>query len=217
MQKQNDTESMQVNRHFATTLSGYNIGEADIAALWAEISDAYTSPGRHYHNLDHLEHMLGHLLTVRDEILRWDAIILALCYHDIVYDPLKPDNEAQSAVLAEKRLRTLSLPDKMIHAVTTMILATKGHVLNAEMDVNLFIDADLSILGADAAIYQRYAEHIQKEYTAVPPDLYRSGRQQVLRHFLEMDNIFKTTVFRDKYEQSANANLAAELQEMKRV
>lgn len=208
---------MKLNAYFTDVLSGYSVHKDDMETLWEEIRVAYTAPGRHYHNLDHLDNMLGHLLAVRGEILRWDAIVLALCYHDIVYEALKTDNEAQSAALAGKRLRDLSLPGELIGAVHTLIMSTQVHALHAADDINLFTDADLSILGAEVDTYRQYAGDIRKEYAAVPDELYYPGRQRVLEHFLKMDHVFKTTVFREQYEQQARANLALELLELKKV
>ena len=41
--------------------------------------------------------------------------------------------------------------------------------------------------------------------------MYKKGRKKVLSHMLELDSIFKTSFFRDKYERQAISNLRSEL------
>jgi hypothetical protein len=40
------------------------------------------------------------------------------------------------------------------------------------------------------------------------------GRRKVLKHFLEMESIFKTKYFQDKYEDQARMNISAELKSL---
>jgi predicted metal-dependent HD superfamily phosphohydrolase len=94
------------------------------------------------------------------------------------------------------------------------ILATKAHVMSANHDSNLFTDADLSILGAPADEYMQYTGQIRKEYRYYPDLVYKPGRKKVLRHFLEMERIFKTDYFFAQYEKQARANIETELQRL---
>lgn len=138
----------------------------------------------------------------------------SLCcfYHDLVYDAKKQDNEEQSALLAEKRLTALSVPEAIISLCKEIILATKSHLVSANSDVNLFTDADLSILGKPWEQYEIYYKQIREEYSVYPDLLYKPGRRKVLKHFLAMERIFKTDVFREKYEKQARRNLGRELE-----
>ena len=135
-------------------------------------------------------------------------------YHDIVYDVLKKNNEERSALLAEKRLTVLQIPRKSIESCTRHILATKAHQTNEDPDTNFFTDADLSILGSDWDAYNTYRHQVRKEYSVYPDILYKPGRRKVLQHFLQMERIFKTDPFFDKYEGRAKFNLEKELIEL---
>lgn len=42
--------------------------------------------------------------------------------------------------------------------------------------------------------------------------MYNRGRKKALKHFLEMDRIFKTDYFFQKYENQARINLQKELE-----
>ena len=67
-----------------------------------ELVAAYTAPGRHYHNLAHIEDCLAALARV-DNLSAAEREILteAIWWHDVVYDATRTDNEEFSARLAE--------------------------------------------------------------------------------------------------------------------
>ena len=73
------------------------------------------------------------------------------------------------------------------------------------------LDADLAVLGAAPAVYQRYAADIRREYAHVPDAAYRAGRARVLQAFLGRDAIYRHPVTHAEGEAAARANLAAEL------
>lgn len=180
-------------------------------ACWAEITSYYSGPKRHYHDLSHLSNLLKWLQEVKDSIHDWDTVLFALFYHDIVYHATKSDNELQSALMAEARMRQLNVPETRIAACKSMILATQKHEFSSDADTNYFTDADLAILGEDWDAYQAYFQNVRKEYSVYPDFLYKPGRKKVLKHFLEMERIFKTPFFYEKLEQRCRENLAKEL------
>ena len=114
--------------------------------LWMEIEKNYTGKKRHYHNLHHLENLVRELSGIKELIHDWDAVVLALFYHDIIYKAQRNDNEEQSALLATKHLLQLNCKTYFIDRVYHLISATKSHQLNDDTDINYFTDADLSIL-----------------------------------------------------------------------
>ena len=182
--------------------------------LWTEISKSYTQPGRHYHNLLHLEKMHVQLSNVRNQISDWQTIVFSFAYHDIIYNPLKKNNEEKSAALAIKRMTELRVSPQQIEKCRLQILATKSHQLSSDVDTNLFTDADLSILGTDPTSYLEYTSQIRKEYSYFPDMIYKPGRKKVLLHFLSMEHIFKTDYFRNNFENKARANITSELTEL---
>src|SRR5688500_10382350 len=101
---------MDLRNTFLRLVNQYTIDNALADNLWIEVERSYSSKKRHYHNLFHLYHLLGQLLSVREFITNWDAVLFALYYHDVVYDVLKKNNEEKSALLAEKRLTALQIP-----------------------------------------------------------------------------------------------------------
>ena len=80
-----------------------------------------------------------------------------------------------------------------------------------ETDSGLFLDADLSILGAPAELYAAYARAIRAEYAHVPQEAYVSGRSAVLGRMLARPCLYYSSYGRQRLLGQAAANLQAEL------
>lgn len=199
-----------VKEIFVSLLTPYTADEALKNSLWVEIEQAYSGKERHYHNLSHLQNVYDQLLPVKKAVKSWETILFTLFYHDVVYNALATDNEQQSAHFAEERLERIGVPKTRILDCKTQILATRQHLENADPDTNYFTDADLSILGQAAHIYEAYRRNVRKEYAVYPDSVYNPGRKKVLKHFLQMKQIFKTPYFQTHFESNAKENLTAE-------
>lgn len=179
--------------------------------LWLEIYKNYSSKNRHYHTLQHLDNLLAQLSEIEHQIQNWDTVLFSMYYHDIIYNSLKSNNEEKSTTLAEKRLKQISVSLGQIESCKNQILATKTHINSTDLDTNYFTDADLSILGQDWENYLHYSQSVRKEYAIYPDFIYNPGRKKVLQHFLEMDSIFKTDFFYQKFEEQAKSNIQKEI------
>lgn len=198
-----------IEQEFFAALTGFGSAEQQ-QAMWYEVEQSYSSSGRHYYNLSHLNAVFQELRVYRDKFVNWEVIVFATAYHDVVYNPLKSNNEERSADLAVTRLKAVSFPEELTSHCSRMILATKKHHA-ADQETNLFTDADLSVLGAEPDIYQEYSRQIRREYSVYPDILYKPGRKKVLARFLAMDRIYKTSEFFEKYELRARKNIEIEL------
>ncbi|NUY80112.1 hypothetical protein HUK80_04330 [Flavobacterium sp. MAH-1] len=178
--------------------------------LWSEIEKSHSKKGRFYHDLSHLEHLLKTLSEIKSKISDWETTLFCLFYHDIVYKATGKTNEENSADLAAKRLSEIKYPIEKIEQCHAMILATKAHNFCSDSDINLFTDADLSILGSDWETYFTYAKNVRKEYKIYPDFMYNPGRKKVLQHFLGMPRMFKTDWFFERFEEQARSNLKRE-------
>lgn len=200
-----------LEKTFLSLVSTYTKNERLAATLWAEITHQYSEKGRYYHTLNHLDYLLSQLLEIKEEICQWETILFTLYYHDIVYDPSQTNNEEQSAVIAEKRLRQITVPQDITEICKQQIIATQFHTSSDNSDTNYFTDADLSILGQPWHVYRQYAEDVRKEYGLYTDSIYYQGRKQVLQRFLSMDRIFKTDHFFNAFEVTARENLRKEI------
>ena len=181
----------------------------DLRARWSE-------PWRHYHTTAHLQACLDQLDA--HHALAHDSYVLelGLWFHDAIYDPRASDNEAQSARLAADTLRAAGLPPATVAKVERLILATRTHTTDEDPDTALLLDIDLSILGAEPEVYDAYSAAIRREFEWVPEPDYRNKRADVLARFLQRPHIFLTTPFFARLESPARANLAREIQHLKR-
>jgi predicted metal-dependent HD superfamily phosphohydrolase len=139
----------------------------------------------------------------------WKLLVIAMIYHDIIYNSPDHKDEERSAELAVTRLREIALPESQIDVIKSLILATKAHALSADNDTNLFNDADMSILGLDKETYTTYVKNVRLEYAKTPN--FDTGRKRVLIYFLQMEHIFKTSFFRSLYEDAARRKINWEI------
>jgi len=174
-------------------------------ALLERLVAHYGERHRAYHDLRHVTGCLHEASAVRALLTAPALVELALWYHDVIYDPLRSDNEERSADFAVQELRLAPAPSETIRA---LILATRHDSVPPTPDAALVTDIDLSILGAPPAAFDAYDAAIRKEYGWVPAPLYRRKRRDVLQSFLDRQRIFSTDYFAERLEQSARANLA---------
>lgn len=187
--------------------------------LRAELAAAYAAPGRHYHDLRHVEALNGLAANCAEEIADRDAVEAAIWFHDAVYDARRRDNEERSAALAEARLAGRADAGR-IARIAAMIRATAGHALPgglfsgdladaaARHDCALFLDMDLSILGSPEADFDAYDAAVRREYDWVSDEQWRHGRRAVLAGFLARPAIYLTARFKASHETAARHNLA---------
>ncbi|PHI19057.1 hypothetical protein CEQ90_14880 [Lewinellaceae bacterium SD302] len=181
---------------------------------WQEIYSAYSTKGRHYHNLAHLEKMFSELDRYPDGLADKQSLSLAIFYHDLVYNPLRKDNEAASARRASELLSTTNIATLLVQQIETQILATKDHRIpsgNTDPDLPVLLDIDLAILGSSEMEYNEYRRNVRKEYRFYPDFLYYPARRKAMRTFLEREHIYHTDCFRDLYGVKARENIKREI------
>ena len=177
----------------------------DLLARWSE-------PHRHYHTVSHLERMLSIVDEHAHEAADPEAVRLAVWFHDAVYDPRRTDNEDVSAALAARVLPRVGVAEDRVATVTRLVRLTATHdPTPADRDGILLCDADLAVLACEPAQYADYAAAVRAEYAHVPDEAFRTGRLAVLRHLAARPSLYQVPALRDRWEQRARANLAAEL------
>jgi predicted metal-dependent HD superfamily phosphohydrolase len=197
-------EGLQARWHRA--VAGFAAARESVDAAFADLVTRYGEPGRHYHTLEHV----AAVLDVVDALGgTGPALQLAVWYHDAVYDTRAADNEERSADLARTALAVLSILESVISETARLILLTKTHrAAEDDADGRLLLDADLSVLGAEPAVYDRYAAAIRREYAWVPEADYRAGRGRILEGFLARPRIYYRL---EQVEPAARNNLRREI------
>lgn len=181
---------------------------------YQELTSLYNSKNRIYHNLNHIEALLKFSEEYKHLLNSPETIDFTIWYHDAIYDASKSNNEEKSAELAKLHLTQLGLSKQLIENCYKLIIATQTHTLNNSLnsfDAQFLLDIDLSILAAERKQYIEYTQQIRKEYKMHPDSLYNEGRKKVLKHFLEMENIYKTELFQNLWEEKAKENISYEM------
>ncbi|WP_328533372.1 metal-dependent phosphohydrolase [Micromonospora zamorensis] len=187
-------------------LTSTGAGE-QLLARWRE-------PHRHYHTVAHLTAVLDVVDEHADLAGRPDVVRLAAWFHDAVYDPRAAGdaNERDSAALAESVLAGLGVPAPTAAEVRRLVLLTAGHtVAPGDPDGALLCDADLAVLAAPPADYDRYAAAIRREYAHVPEPAFRAGRAAVLTGLLALPALFRLPPLAARWEEPARDNVRREL------
>ena len=116
-----------LHRRWLDLIHPFAPDEAAAGVAYTDLAAAYAEPHRAYHTLAHIAAVLATLDTLRDAAQDWPALQLAAWFHDVVYDPRRDDNEAQSASVAARTLAGLGLPDPLIAHVAALIGQTQTH------------------------------------------------------------------------------------------
>ena len=177
----------------------------------ADLRRRYDEPGRAYHNWRHIEELLSQFDSNAATIEHPFAFKLAILFHDAIYDPRAADNEARSAALFEATMAGAAGADD-IACGRDLILATHKHTTSAverrfAADAELFLDMDLSILGATVGRFDAYDAAIREEYSFVPIATYRERRAEILKTFLARPRLYLTDDYHGRLNRMARTNL----------
>lgn len=174
--------------------------------IFNKLIAAYSEKQRAYHTVQHLYECLVLLESIRADLNDANAVLLALWFHDVVYDPQAKDNELKSAELFEQYVAH-NLSIDIIQKIKRWIVATQKHESTNELDLQFLLDIDLAILAASPARFEEYEQQIQKEYAWVDSEIYSLKRKEVLAHFYQAEPLYQTEYFQQNFEQRAKSNL----------
>lgn len=183
------------------------------------VQSAYATPPRAYHHFGHARAVLQHCEQVaQGPGWRQPAeVYLAALYHDAVYEAGRKDNEARSAELARLAVaRWLPEAGIDVERVVQLIALTARHgelgVGDVDAEAALFLDCDMAILAAPAAVFDAYDQGVAEEYAGVVPGfLYRAGRKRFLKTLLARPRIFLSDWFHARCDAAARENLRRRL------
>lgn len=184
--------------------------------LWESVRQRYMESHRHYHGVDHLLALAEWF----EEVERgpgWRQpreVACAMLFHDAVYLPGRVDNERQSAALARLLIPEHSKFPIDMDRVDDLIVWTSQHGGDVtrwanDTDAGHFLDADMAILGADPAAFQRYDAGVRAEYLSVVPGPVFEEKRRMFLEALLRSEIFITPMFRDRLDQRARSNIKA--------
>ena len=186
-----------------TTVAGKHGVEGTYDAMVSE----YQSDVRVYHNLNHIAHCLEEFDKLRNLCLNPHAVELAIWYHDVIYDTKIDNNEERSALWALTSLVFMNVNDTLLDEVQRLILLTKHDCIPTDIDGQVIVDVDLSILGQSPEVFDEYENAIRAEYSWVPDEVFWPKRRDFLKAILLREEIFHTDRCILKFESRAIENL----------
>jgi predicted metal-dependent HD superfamily phosphohydrolase len=173
----------------------------------------YDEPYRRYHDRRHVMEIFA-VAAARGIALSLPQA-LAVLFHDAVYVPGSPHNEAASAQLIDAYIDNV---DPAVTALAARIVNdTAGHTPSTA-DAEVVLDLDLYRLAADDATFDAYGQAIFEENRGVLRRLpgvsadtlwptYLARRAGFLRELAQRERLFLTPAFAD-CEAPARRNLA---------
>ena len=206
------------------------INVSELETAYDIIVSCYSQPHRAYHTLKHIEHMLDKIDNMTQVYMLQcetdkKALYLATWFHDIVYSTNESfnDNEILSANYARNMLVQIGITDDyLLQTIHQLILSTKHHAPDPHLPIDLLlqeilIDADLSILGDNADIYNTYVNEVTKEWSHLESSTFRTGRVVFLTHMLNKNGIFHSEYMRELYGEQSILNMKAELSNLDKL
>lgn len=185
-------------------------------SLMADLRRRHAEPHRAYHDWSHIAALLTLHRELANSFADPVAVLLAVLFHDAIYDPRAADNEEQSARLLEEQL-TGRVAEGTLRRAAALVRATRAHAVPDGLaapeaaDMALFLDMDLAILGAGAEAFDAYERGVRREYAHVPDEAFRAGRAAVLERFTQRERLYFSEWGRARFEAAARANLARSL------
>jgi predicted metal-dependent HD superfamily phosphohydrolase len=185
-----------------------------------EIITRYTELHRAYHTLIHPLKMFQAAEKAEADLT--DAQILAIWFHDIVYDPRSKNNELASADLMHKLFEYETVwpfPSEKRRTLATahkIILATAHHAIDQKVnkETGLVLDLDLAGLADPYEDYLLSTKQIRHEFKLLSAGDFIEGRMTFLTALLQRSDIYYTQYFRTKTEY-ALLNVHNELKTLK--
>ena len=176
-------------------------------AVFDELVASYSAPDRFYHNLSHIEDCLQVFKLAESSSVHPEEVELAIWFHDAIYDTRGGGNERESAAWADSIIRQAGVGEGVAQRVTRLILATCHTAEVADIDEQILVDVDLSILGREEDVFWQYEDNIRRECAWVPERVFKQKRSQILRGFLDREYIYHLGVYRSRFEDLAQENL----------
>jgi len=144
-----------------------------LANIFHDIKHAYNDHRRHHHGMLHIAEMIAE--SEKHEITNRRAFLAAIIFHDFVYKAERYDkstykgisNEEESARECARYLKHYGQHD-IIDRSCALIRMTEDHKApEGDHEAWLFIDIDMSVIGAPPKRYQKYAHDILSEFLHV--------------------------------------------------
>ena len=180
----------------------------DSASIHRRLLDGYRETQRHYHTLEHIEHCLNMFDQCKSLASNPDALELAVWFHDVIFEPGRHDNEAQSAALYQQfsdgahDTATRSLVDRLI-----MATLHDGNLLQ-DNDAQYMVDIDLSSFGLSWEDFVHDSDNLRRENPHLGDCEYFHNQSRFQNALLQRERFFQSDFFSQRFEKQARDNVS---------
>lgn len=171
-------------------LNKWNI-KCDIGTILSMWNESHRS----YHNQNHLHDLINQINESKSNYSgkEYEKLLISSLFHDIVYDPMKNDNEEKSAQFFIECCVDKNNPD--ILEIKQIILDTKNHEPNTKLSES-FNKFDMNIVERNFNELLEWEEGIFEEFKGYGKEAYREKRIKFLESLLDKyidntDNLLK--------------------------
>ena len=189
---------------------------------WKAINDgtktlleAY-STNRYYHTIAHINYMLKHMYGFELNGRDFSKMIMAILYHDIVYDAASNKNEYNSAEFFANHNKNLSaFNEDEVEEIKSLILI-KSHKETPKTKLEKIIcDLDLRELSSDRQ--SEITEQVRKEYSHLSDKEFYKGRLEFFKNMLNKKFIYHTDLYRSSLEDQARHKITKEIESINQI
>lgn len=180
---------------------------------WQEylrLRKAYAEPHRHYHTWQHIYECVK---FVKIHYGFQHSVVLALFYHDVIYDVQRKDNEEESAQAWIKYAKSRDVQRHQslkMNMIADMIRMTANHKVDDDQPLSfkMMNDADMHVFLCPDHHYLEYSRNIWREYSSFGREAYLAGRLSFLAS-VDHTTMFHTHQAKERMHH-AKANLELE-------
>jgi len=171
------------------------------------LAQAHIALNRLYHGLAHIDDVVAWWYLAFGEFEDPWAALLALMFHESVFDPKSKINERNSAVLLTEAWVEIGLfPDLTLAKSRHQIKATSHRRKAKRNDTKLVCDIDLLPLAFSTDLFDANTELIRRENDHLSDQEFYEDRTLFLAELAER-GVFQHQFFKC-YEEAAQANIA---------
>lgn len=184
------------------------------AGILGELRRRYAEPHRAWHTWPRIAEMLAEAEEVVGGIANRTAFILAILFHNAVFDLRRPDNAPRSAALMRSLLGG-QLAAPVLGRAEALILAMGRDDIpetddpSLRGDTALLLDMAHAVLGADPLAYAAHEAALRREHPHLPDEAWADGRAAALQMLLWRSRIYRTDRWYLAREMRARRNLEA--------
>lgn len=198
---------------------GASANEEQIHQACQRLLAAWSSEGRHHHDIRHVCSLLTRLGEIISQTHHPHHVVVAAFYHGAVFSTEAAqtytrnggENEEESADFAREELRALGIEADQVEAIASLISHLK-HRGESEIGIDLATlqDAHLGSLAVDPRRYAKYLDDVAAEYSHIPTRDFLEARREIARRLLSRKHLFHSPLGQ-KWEEPARENLTAEI------